>query len=214
MKFVLVVATSFLLFSCRAKVGQSNEDIKAKHSSSDPMTQQNLVLDTVIRKSFPLTLEGDTGILCYHLSVTDWYKPVKWQVTISIDSSILFADSSIDIRIDPFFADTGYVAGCRGYIPCKQEWYLSGIWKIPVDTISEKDEHRIHYEQEGEGISADSESYPIKLDTNVIHGFWRDYKLKKILTFSFCDNPATEGTTWLAYYPKLRKLIPICYPEE
>lgn len=210
MKFVLI---SIVLLSYSFCLGQENRLTDQKEiitQDSTALLPEHTPLDTIIRRMIPLTIEGNKGILHYHLIVNDWHQPVQWKILFTVDSLVLLEKQSIDSLIDPFFEDTLYVLYCQNYVHCKQKWYLSDILKIKIDTISVHDQRRETFHRVSKLIASDF--FTTKQDIMLVEQFWNDYQTKDFLAFTFYLDPVIVEIPLLTYYPKAKKLIPIYAP--
>ncbi len=162
-------------------------------------------MDTVIEKVIPLTLDGQTGTIRFHLIVDDWAKPVRWDMKVLSKSEVLLSKSCVDTFVDKLFADTGYVTGCSGYADCKRKWYFSRIFHIYTDTVRVNDPRR-KWLKTAKQSAIPGLSMP-RLKKTAATEFWRDNATKDFLGIMFFFAPEGSESPFLAYMPKVNRFV-------
>jgi len=84
-------------------------------------------IDDVLREEVDLTGHGLNGSITLHLQADDVMHPFKWTLEISCKGKLVFRHVSDDEWLDKFFADSGYVGNCEGYLDCKKRYYYHNI---------------------------------------------------------------------------------------
>ncbi len=205
--FILVILSGFFFFQC----GQRQPSQTAQQKQTPGKTAEYL-LDTVITKQIPLTVDGDWATINYHLKVKDWAKPVEWTFDVLHGVDTLYSSISNDIEIDTFFYDTNYTEGLgKDYLSSKKYWYLTEIYKYYSDIINITDEKRRNFLKQfcREFIASSTDgSKEILYDS-----LWAYYNDKPIIAYNFYAGRPIDGDhgSW-TYYPKINQFVCIYAP--
>lgn len=92
-----------------------------------PMIALAEPIDELLVRSVDVTGDGKPEKITLVLKAKDFNSPFQWSLSISSSGKQLFTYASDDTRIDPFFADRGFITDCSGYAECKKKWYFKDI---------------------------------------------------------------------------------------
>ena len=77
----------------------------------------------------------DDSIFC-HVTGKSWNKPITVAYKIVCNNSVILSETSSDEPLDEEFGNPNAMDWCKGYIPCKKEWYFK---RLPEEVISPKE---------------------------------------------------------------------------
>ncbi len=204
---ILVLLSLAFCLQCRPQ--KAEQSVK---NSTATVKAEDYVLDTIITKRIPLTVDGEWATINYHLKVKDWKKPVEWTFVVVNDKDTIYEIVSIDARIDTFFYDNNYICyDSGGYFANKKGWYLNGIGNFHCDTLSPKEKRRVDFKKCSKNyfLSEFGANKNEQLDNWYM--FWNDYDNKIILIYTFNDAPECDPEL-LVYFNKLKRFVPIYAP--
>ena len=73
----------------------------------------------------------DDSIFC-HVTGKSWNNPITVAYKIVCDNSTILSEASSDEPLDQEFGNPDMMDWCKGYVPCKKEWYFK---KLPEETV-------------------------------------------------------------------------------
>ena len=204
---ILVFLTLAFCLQCRP---QKVEQLM-KHSTAT-VKAEDYVLDTIITKRIPLTVDDEWATINYHLKVKDWKKPVEWTFVVVNDKDTIYEIVSSDARIDTFFYDNNYYCfDSGGYFANKKGWYLKGIITLRCDTLQSKGKRRVYLKQYSKDVLLSEFGANKKEQLDNWNMFWNDYENKLLLIYTFHEAPECDPAS-LVYYKKLKRFVPIYAP--
>ncbi|HAD82320.1 MAG: hypothetical protein A2509_09310 [Candidatus Edwardsbacteria bacterium RIFOXYD12_FULL_50_11] len=210
--FILVIFSGFVFFQCGPR--QATQTTQQKQT---PEKTAKYLLDTVITKQIPLTVDGDWATINYHLKVIDWKKPVEWTYEFIKGKDTLFAVISNEVEIDTFFNDKSYIAGfvddTLDYLRAKKFWYLTRIAEYLCDTIEVSNKRtRVDWKRLRNGVMK-TETIDLKEITIDYDSLWSFYSNKPIIGYSFFAGKPIQADPGLwTYYPKINQFVCIYAP--
>ena len=75
----------------------------------------------------------EDSIFC-HVTGKSWNKPITVAYKILCNNSVILSESSSDEALDQEFGNPDMMDWCKGYVPCKKEWYFkrlpNGVVKV------------------------------------------------------------------------------------
>ncbi|HEY6873050.1 MAG TPA: hypothetical protein VI298_10035 [Geobacteraceae bacterium] len=93
-------------------------------SSCPPDLDKKKPIDQVITKLADVDGDGLEDKLELHLKGKDFHSPITWGLKIYSKGKVIYQRSGSNKRIEPFFSQKGYIAGCTGYDDCKCKWFF------------------------------------------------------------------------------------------
>lgn len=70
----------------------------------------------------------EDSIFC-HVTGKSWNKPITVAYKILCNNSVILSESSSDEALDQEFGNPDMMDWCKGYVPCKKEWYFKRLPK-------------------------------------------------------------------------------------
>ncbi len=174
---------------------QRTEEKQVLQSYQSP----GLILDTVITKKIPLTMDDEWATIYYNLKVKNWKKPVEWTFFILHKKDTVYAadPNLFDVIRDTLFYDFGFLpqAPETTYLGQKKYYYLVRNIEFWSDTLYKRDtiKHK-------------------GMELTHTDSVWSYYKDKPIILYSFFAGHGEEDPGAWAYYPKIKKMVCIYAP--
>ncbi|MRR52050.1 MAG: hypothetical protein EG825_14255 [Rhodocyclaceae bacterium] len=187
------------LFSVSCRTKQQDKPVQAAAPAAS-----GHVLDTVITKRIPLTVDGEWATIVYHLKVQDWKKPVEWTFDVIHGNDTVYSvvSDSTETEKDSLFNDFGFVPQTpeTTYLGQKTYWYLTGIMTYHSDTIAVDD-------------TIGKRRFQQQCRSEKVASMWLGYRSKPMIWYSFRAGTFSEEDpgAW-AYHPKMKKLVCIYAP--
>lgn len=100
---------------------------------SRPSLNSRGAIDTVLVRAVDLRSDGRPDTVALHIVADGYAAPFTWTLTITSDARRIYSVHRDDSRLDRFFGDEGYVAGCRGYLECKRKYYFNDLLADSLD---------------------------------------------------------------------------------
>lgn len=100
---------------------------------SRPSLSSRGAIDTVLVRTVDLRSDGRPDTVALHIVADGCAAPFTWTLTITSDARRIYSVHQDDSRLDRFFGDEGYVAGCRGYLECKRKYYFNDLLADSLD---------------------------------------------------------------------------------